>query len=977
MGYVRTFSALLALILALGVSPAFAQQTGAIVGKVVDSGGGVLPGVTVEAKSDVLPTPRVATTGSDGSYRLPALPPGNYTLTFTLQGMQTVTRQAAVQLQQDTVADATLGVGAVSETVEVTASATLVDSSTATIKSGVSNEQIMSLPTGQEYRDLLKLIPGVQLTQDAVRGPSAGGSGQDNVYQFDGANVTLPLFGTLASEPASHDIAQVTTIKGGARAIDFDRSGGFTIDSVSKSGTNRFSGSLGFEYQGANMVAEQVTGSRSRYEQDRQWLTLSAGGPVVTEKLFFYGSYFRPENSRDNRANDYGELPDYKRTRNEGFGKLTYTPISSILLNGSYRASKREDRSDLFGQSSAPTTGTGEESEQRIGIVEGSWVVNNRSHASFKYTYFGLESLGRPDFIADVTPNPAIGTVLAINSLDTLGLFQVPSPVANQTNYNAFIQPYIDQYGYVSSTTGLKTGGGNVGYGTQFNDQDFFRDTIQFAYNLNVGSHDLHFGFQWYKDSENLVRTSNGWGTISIPGGRLANPVGTNQPAYFTARYQRQTGGGAAPIISEYISRNIEVNDTIRFGNLTLNVGVLTSMDSLYGQGLREDDSTLSGFVAAPGNRYKMYEMSFGDMFQPRASATYAYNGQDTIYGSYARYIPAASSLPRAASWDRNLIGTFIDAHFDANGVLFAAIPVNSSTGKLFQPDLEPRTTDEFLLGTSKQLTNRWSARLYGRYRESDHFWEDTNNNARILFGAPADIAAKGLYIENLAAQLGQIGTGGSAGSYVIAELDGAYTKYYEATLESEWRASNGAFVRGSYTWSKYYGNMDQDNSSTANDAAIFIGSSNIADGAGRQLWDFKDGRLRGDRPHVLKAYGYYPLPWRGTLGAFFVAQSGQPWEGWSVEPYRQFTASTDVTNRYAETAGSRRTESHQQVDLKYIQAIPLAGRTNLEFIADVYNIFDNQTGYNPQPSLVSPSFGVPRNYFDPRRLNVTVRFTF
>ena len=77
-----------------------------------------------------------------------------------------------------------------------------------------------------------------------MRGPSAGGSGQDNVYNFDGVNVTLPLFGTLASEPSSHDIAQVTTVRGGARAVDFDRSGGFTIDSVSKSGTNRYTGEL-------------------------------------------------------------------------------------------------------------------------------------------------------------------------------------------------------------------------------------------------------------------------------------------------------------------------------------------------------------------------------------------------------------------------------------------------------------------------------------------------------------------------------------------------------------------------------------------------------------------------------------------------------------------------------------------------------------------------------------------------------------
>ena len=189
---VRTLCTSLVLFLVFLPTPGFAQQTGTISGKVVDSGGGVLPGVTVEATSNVLPTPRVTTTESNGEYRLPALPPGEYTLTFTLSGMQTVTRQALVQLQQDTVVPATLTVGGLTETVEVTATASLIDKDSATIKSGVSNEQIMALPVGQEYRDLIKLIPSVQFTRDQTRGPSAGGSGQDNVYQFDGVNVTLP-----------------------------------------------------------------------------------------------------------------------------------------------------------------------------------------------------------------------------------------------------------------------------------------------------------------------------------------------------------------------------------------------------------------------------------------------------------------------------------------------------------------------------------------------------------------------------------------------------------------------------------------------------------------------------------------------------------------------------------------------------------------------------------------------------------------
>ena len=361
------------------------------------------------------------------------------------------------------------------------------------------------------------------------------------------------------------------------------------------------------------------------------------------------------------------------------------------------------------------------------------------------------------------------------------------------------------------------------------------------------------------------------------------------------------------------------------------------SQDTLYGQGLREDASTLSGYVAAPGNKYKMYEIPFSEMFQPRLGATWAYDGTNTVYASYARYNPSASSLPRAASWDRNIVGTFVDVHFDPNGVAFAAVPVGSSSGKLFVPDLSPRIVNEYLAGTARQLSTRWTGRLYGRYRKSTHFWEDTNNTARVAFEPPAGIPRE-LYIPNLGDQLAQIGSGST---YVIADLDGSYTQYYEVTLESEWRGDK-TFVRGSYTWNKYYGNFDQDDTTGAvNDMNTFIGSSNIADGAGRQLWNFKEGTLRGDRPFLFKLYGHRQLPWRASVGAFFVAQSGQPWQMQSYEPYRILTTSTSDSNRYAEPAGSRRTDSHWQLDLNYIQNTRLKDRLNLQLALDVFNLFD------------------------------------
>ena len=120
---VRLFCTLLVILLAVPAMPAYAQQTGAIIGKIADTGGGVLPGVTVEASADVLPSPRVTVSGANGEYRFPALPPGNYTIKFELSGMQSATRQARVQLGQDTAVNAELGVAGVAETINVTAAA--------------------------------------------------------------------------------------------------------------------------------------------------------------------------------------------------------------------------------------------------------------------------------------------------------------------------------------------------------------------------------------------------------------------------------------------------------------------------------------------------------------------------------------------------------------------------------------------------------------------------------------------------------------------------------------------------------------------------------------------------------------------------------------------------------------------------------------------------------------------------------------
>jgi hypothetical protein len=996
---VRTFHLLFLVALLLAAPFAFAQQTGGIRGRVTTPDGQELPGVTVEARSNALPQPRTTVTEMNGEYRLPALQPGAYTVTFTLSGMQTVTRRAEVLLGQETPIDVKLGVAAMSENITVTAETTLVNTESSELQSGLNTQQIEQLPIAQDYKDLQKLIPGVMVTNDAVRGPSAGASGQDNVYLFDGVNVTMPLFGVLTTEPATHDIAQVNITRGGARAIDFDRAGGFVIDSVSKSGTNKFSGSLQFQTLRHAWTASQA-GTNSTYDEDRDYTTFNIGGPIISDRLYFYTSYYRPTKNRINQANFYGDLPEFQSTRNEYFGKLTYTPLSSVLLNASYRDSKRRDTSgDAFGTNRAGTTGAGTDTQLRIGTFDASWVVNNRSYATAKYTNFRNPGFGLPDNVAGVTPSLTPGSHLDIANLDRLGQFTVPTPVLTNPTQSAFVQPFIDRYGYLSN--GVRTGGGVVGFNQNLhNDDDFSRRSGQVGYNITLGqniTHDLHIGYQRYTDAEDFFRTSNGFGIITIPGGTVNCPAaacGTAKPAFFQASFQNTVAGQTPNLHSEFKSQSIELNDAIHLNNWTFNVGVMASNDTLYGSGLTPADN-IAGFKGAPGHKYKMHDVPFEDQIQPRLGATWAYNGSDTVYGSYARYNMAANSDARAASWDRNLVTT-INAYYDREGNLLGVDPEASSSGKLFQEGIKPPHADEFILGTAQQLTSAWSARVYGRYRKAQDFWEDTNNNARSRFGAGVPGLNQADYIPNLTQLRNAIGSGST---YVIANLDGAFTKYYEGTLETDWHHNN-TFLRGSYTLSHYYGNFDQDNSSfnTANDTSIFIGSSNIADGAGRQIWNNKYGDLRGDRRNVFKVYGTQVLPWNASAGAFFLYQSGQPYQLESFLPYRTLTTSTSDTNRYAEPAGRRKSPAHNQLDLNYTQNFALPHSLNLQLLLDVFNVYDKQTGYDYETRVgtlgpctattascidteiaAQPRIRAPfaKSFYAPRRFQLAARIQF
>ncbi|MFT4788795.1 MAG: hypothetical protein ACI9J5_002139 [Paraglaciecola sp.] len=969
---------------ALMSSPVMAQQSGSIKGKVSTEVAGIsVAGVTVTASSNIMPKPRTATTKANGSYTLPALLPGQYTLTFT--SSDGTVRETTVEVFLDQASDVSIALSTApvdsTEIIYVTASK-IIREGNASLTNSLSKDVIEKIPTGQNYRDLLAVIPGVQYSENTTLGPSAGGSGRDNKYGFDGVDISLPMFGNLASEPSTHDIGSVTIDRGGAKAIGFNRSGGLSINTLSKSGTNEFHADVKYQIQPKSLYADKDDLNGEKYDSNKSWITTSISGPLIEDELFFYASYFRPEDDKPNKENGRGSVKDFSSIRDEYYGKLTWAPTAQLLLNASIRTSERIDKGQSVGAFDADSTSVGSQTDQDIVTFDGSYLISDETVLSFQYNSFKLKSAGAAD---NLIPNisPRIGDSLDITQLDTLGLFNVPKFGLDDPLYDsAAALPLIQQYGYLDAD-GELIAGGSVGVGSTINNQDFNRTSfeVKLDHDMEIGntSHKIHFGFQWKENEEILSRLSNGWGSIRFIGGETPDNYEGTVPVYYQATVQQmsletESGGVVPDITSSSENFNIEVNDEITHGDFTYSVGVMISNDILYGQGLKKNTNNVSGYEVAEGHKYEMYEVDFLDMIQPRLGITWAYSEDSTVFANLASYNPEASSLARAASWARNSQKS-MQVFFDESGNYLSDQPASGSSGKFFEDNLKPRRTDEITIGATKAVSNELLLRTHVRQRKAFHAWEDTWNGSRLygkyespFGGVPDNIADKGLYIEDLQSYRDEVG----GSSYVIAELDGSENTYYEWSIEGEYVGDN-TYLNVSYVWSHYFGNYDQDITSGASDGNLFIGSSNLADGRGRQLWDGKYGTLNGDKPHVLKALGYYTTDWNADIGFNFVYQSGDVWEAWDGSLYGYSSS----TIRYAETAGSRREASHWQLDLNYAQRFQLTDDLELNFNAEVYNVFDNQTGYNYDPYVSNDTFGEARNLINPRRVQLSVSIAY
>src|SRR5437588_1801050 len=316
------FGAALAVLLG-GISAHAQQTTGNITGRILDPQGAAVPGVTVTARSSATGFTRTEVSDAEGIYRLNALPVGIYDVTAELQGFASVSRKAIdVNVGQTQTVDFALRVAAVAETVNVTGASPLIEITASSVGAIVDPKRIETLPlNGRQFANLAATVPGVGLgfhtdpTKSTQYSPQInGGNGRNLNYQIDGGdNNDDTVGGLLQLFPleAIHEFNfQTQRFK-----AEYGRSNGGVMNVVTKSGTNRYQGTLFelFRDKAMNAMTETETlaglapnATAIKGDYRRSQFGGSVGGPLVRDKVHFFLAIERTQQDTTQTVNTKG-----------------------------------------------------------------------------------------------------------------------------------------------------------------------------------------------------------------------------------------------------------------------------------------------------------------------------------------------------------------------------------------------------------------------------------------------------------------------------------------------------------------------------------------------------------------------------------------------------------------------------------------------------------------------------------------------
>jgi hypothetical protein len=350
------FFALALLCVCLTAGSVFAQRlTGKITGTVSDADGTPLPGVTIEISSpSLMGGARTQVTSTKGSYRFINLPPGTYQLVFKLEGFQTLKRgNVKLSIGKTVNENMVLQQATLEESVTVTAASPVVDTTQSGLSHVFSKDDLEKLPMGRwAVYDIIKFAPGLLMTsQETSRIVAFGSNSESNSFQVDGVELSSPGIGVGWVTTTQEAFEEVETFGMGAPA-EYGSFTGAVVNVVTKSGGNSFHGALSYYGQFDALTADNnpwqvldpsvppeeagnYPDSAYSYRRDKYlYAGINLGGPVVKDRLWFYGTFER----QDEKTAYWNMPPDYAVSypASKAFFKLSAQLSSQHKLAGSF-----------------------------------------------------------------------------------------------------------------------------------------------------------------------------------------------------------------------------------------------------------------------------------------------------------------------------------------------------------------------------------------------------------------------------------------------------------------------------------------------------------------------------------------------------------------------------------------------------------------------------------------------------------------
>jgi outer membrane receptor protein involved in Fe transport len=407
----RTRILCLVSVLIVLFAAAASAQNAQISGTLRDQSGGVLPGATVTAKNLATGLTRAATTNEAGEYRVPALPPGAYSVSAELQGFGTEKRPDIVLvIDQDAVINFVLKPATVSEELTVTGESPIVDTTKSDVSTSVSTQQIQDLPVAsRRWIDLAMLTPGT--SQDNIRGffyrgnVNIGGGTREysNGFIVDGVNNTWAEMGEPRQNFAMDAIQEFKVSTSNYKA-EYGLATGGLLTVVTKSGTNRVHGSgLMFvrdsritaeEYPQKQLdAAQKVPAGTNEPKYHRYQYGGTLGGPIVQNKAHFFFAYEGTKEQQNFTINTNGIWPQYEGVFPSKQTRWTYNAKIDHQLSASQSVFFRFGAEDEYrpiittGGRTTPSASFDFGVPRQSAVGSHTWVMGPRSLNDLRFQY--------------------------------------------------------------------------------------------------------------------------------------------------------------------------------------------------------------------------------------------------------------------------------------------------------------------------------------------------------------------------------------------------------------------------------------------------------------------------------------------------------------------------------------------------------------------------------------------------------------